>query len=40
MPPLSKSLVEEGAAIRAFKIVQGGQFQERAVADLLTAPGE
>ncbi len=30
MPPMSRSLAEEGAAFRAFKIVRGGQFQARA----------
>lgn len=30
MPPNSRRLVEEGAAIIAFKLVRGGQFQVRA----------
>ena len=29
MPPNSRRLVEEGAAIIAFKLVRGGQFQVR-----------
>lgn len=40
MPPLSKSLVEEGAAIIAFKLVENGEFQEAGVTDLLNAPGK
>lgn len=39
MPPLSKTLVEEGAAIIAFKLVSQGVFQESGIAELLTAPG-
>jgi N-methylhydantoinase A/oxoprolinase/acetone carboxylase beta subunit/N-methylhydantoinase B/oxoprolinase/acetone carboxylase alpha subunit len=39
MPPLSKSLQDEGAAIVAFKLVQGGSFQERGITALLQAPG-
>lgn len=40
MPPLSKTLVEEGAAIVAFKLVEQGVFQECGIIDLLTAPGK
>jgi 5-oxoprolinase (ATP-hydrolysing) len=40
MPPLSRSLVEEGAAIIAFKLVEGGVFQEAAISELLEAPGK
>jgi N-methylhydantoinase B/oxoprolinase/acetone carboxylase alpha subunit len=29
MPPLSKTLAEEGAAIIAFKLVENGVFQEQ-----------
>jgi 5-oxoprolinase (ATP-hydrolysing) len=39
MPPLSKSLIEEGAAIVAFKLVKGGAFQEAGITELLQAPG-
>jgi 5-oxoprolinase (ATP-hydrolysing) len=39
MPPLSKSLEQEGAAIVAFKLVRDGQFQEEGVTALLMAPG-
>ncbi|CAK4080949.1 unnamed protein product [Aphanomyces euteiches] len=37
MPPLSKTLTEEGAAIVAFKLVDGrtGQFQEEGITDIL-----
>eukprot|EP00752_Nemacystus_decipiens_P005177 g4697.t1 len=40
MPPLSKTLEEEGAAIVAFKIVSQGTFDEEGVTQLLRAPGE
>ena len=40
MPPLSKTLVEEGAAIIAFKLVQNGNFQEAGISELLLAPGK
>jgi 5-oxoprolinase (ATP-hydrolysing) len=40
MPPLSKTLVEEGAAIIAFKLVEHGVFQEEGISDLLNAPGK
>jgi 5-oxoprolinase (ATP-hydrolysing) len=40
MPPLSKSLAEEGAAIIAFKLVENGVFQEEGVSELLLAPGK
>ncbi len=39
MPPLSKTLVEEGAAIVAFKLVCDGVFQEEGISELLLAPG-
>ncbi|KAG5187249.1 Hydantoinase B/oxoprolinase-domain-containing protein [Tribonema minus] len=35
MPPLSKSLAEEGAAIVAFKLVEGGVFNEQGISKLL-----
>lgn len=40
MPPLSKTLLEEGAAIIAFKLVQNGDFQEAGISELLLAPGK
>lgn len=39
MPPLSKTLVQEGAAIVAFKLVKEGVFQEDGISALLNAPG-
>lgn len=39
MPPTSRSLVEEGAAIVSFKLVRNGVFQEKGITDLLEAPG-
>lgn len=38
MPPMSKRLDEEGAAIVAFKLVEGGVFQEAGIIALLEAP--
>ncbi len=40
MPPLSKRLAEEGAAIIAFKLVEQGQFQEAGITALLQAPAQ
>lgn len=40
MPPLSKTLIEEGAAIIAFKLVEHGKFQEAGISELLEAPGK
>eukprot|EP00903_Cladosiphon_okamuranus_P015215 g14063.t1 len=40
MPPLSKTLAEEGAAIVAFKLVTMGVFDEEGVTQLLRAPGQ
>lgn len=39
MPPHSKALAEEGAAIVSFKLVQGGVFDESGITLLLQAPG-
>ncbi|KAF4321449.1 hypothetical protein BBO99_00003208 [Phytophthora kernoviae] len=41
MPPLSKSLSEEGAAIVAFKLVDGkvGEFREKEITDILQQKG-
>lgn len=38
MPPHSKSLMEEGAAIKSFKLVSEGTFQEEGITELLMAP--
>lgn len=38
MPPHSKSLAEEGAAIVAMKLVKGGLFQEDEIVRVLTTP--
>ncbi|KAG0557889.1 hypothetical protein KC19_11G164600 [Ceratodon purpureus] len=37
MPPFSKAIWEEGAAIKAFKLVEGGAFQEDGIISILTA---
>lgn len=39
MPPFSKSIWEEGAAIKAFKLVEKGIFQEEGIIKLLKFPG-
>ncbi|CAH0518836.1 unnamed protein product [Peronospora belbahrii] len=41
MPPLSKTLSEEGAAIVAFKLVEGkvGEFREKGITDILLQKG-
>ncbi|KAK2975095.1 hypothetical protein RJ640_014457 [Escallonia rubra] len=38
MPPFSKSIWEEGAAIKAFKLVEKGIFQEEGITKLLRFP--
>ncbi len=40
MPPFSRLLREEGAAIRSFKLVENGIFQEEGISRLLRAPAE
>jgi len=40
MPPHSKSIFEEGAVFRSFKLVENGVFQEQALIDALMAPAE
>lgn len=35
MPPFSKTLKEEGAAIKSFKLVEEGHFQEDKIRELL-----
>ena len=39
MPPNSRQLVEEGAAIVSFKLVRDGVFQEKGISELLLSPG-
>lgn len=39
MPPNSHTLVEEGAAIVAFKLAKHGEFDQEGITELLTAPG-
>ena len=39
MPPFSRTLQEEGACIKTFKIVQKGVFSESGITKLLQAPG-
>jgi 5-oxoprolinase (ATP-hydrolysing) len=39
MPAFSETLAEEGAVIRTFKLVEGGVFREKEIAELLAAPG-
>ncbi|KAL3859675.1 hypothetical protein ACJMK2_009883 [Sinanodonta woodiana] len=39
MPPHSKSIHEEGAVFKSFKLVDAGVFQEEAVTEALMAPG-
>lgn len=36
MPPHSKTLFEEGAAILSFKLVEGGVFQEKGISEILS----
>jgi len=38
MPPDSRQLIEEGAAILSFKLVENNVFQEQGISDLLLAP--
>ncbi|KAJ9133754.1 5-oxoprolinase (Hydantoinase B/oxoprolinase) [Pleurostoma richardsiae] len=40
MPPNSKELWEEGAVIKAFKVVEGGRFKEAELTELLMAPAK
>lgn len=40
MPPHSKTLEDEGAMIVAFKLVEGGKFQEEGITEILNAPGK
>ncbi len=39
MPPFSRTLEEEGAFIKSFKLVEAGVFNEAGIAELLQAPG-
>jgi 5-oxoprolinase (ATP-hydrolysing) len=38
MPPFSKSLKEEGVAIKSFKLVENGLFKEEEMTNLLKYP--
>lgn len=40
MPPHSKTLSEEGATFKSFKLVRNGVFQEDEVTEMLNAPGK
>ncbi|EGD81795.1 5-oxoprolinase, partial [Salpingoeca rosetta] len=40
MPPTSNLLVQEGAAIKSFKLVEHGEFQEQGITDLLMEPAK
>ncbi|KAK7866095.1 hypothetical protein R5R35_011613 [Gryllus longicercus] len=40
MPPHSKSLLEEGASFKSFKLVKRGIFNEKELIDALMAPGK
>ena len=40
VPPFSRTLVEEGALITSFKLVEGGRFQEEGITELFMAPGK
>jgi 5-oxoprolinase (ATP-hydrolysing) len=40
MPPFSRTLEEEGACIKTFKIVENGIFNEAGITELLQAPGK
>ncbi|KAL4924077.1 Hydantoinase B/oxoprolinase-domain-containing protein [Aspergillus undulatus] len=40
MPPNSTELWQEGAAIRSFKLIHGGDFDEAGITDILLAPGQ
>ena len=40
MPPFSRTLKEEGACIKTFKLVENGIFNEAGITELLLAPGK
>ena len=40
MPPFSRSLIEEGACIKSFKLVVNGIFQHERITELLNAPSK
>lgn len=40
MPPFSRELEDEGACIKSFKLVEGGQFKLEGITELLEAPGK
>ena len=39
MPPFSRKLIEEGACIKSFKLVENGVFNEEGITELLLEPG-
>ncbi|MCH2295035.1 MAG: hydantoinase B/oxoprolinase family protein [SAR324 cluster bacterium] len=39
MPPFSRKLIEEGACIRSFRLVENGIFNEEGISELLLEPG-
>ncbi|MEC9229657.1 MAG: hydantoinase B/oxoprolinase family protein, partial [SAR324 cluster bacterium] len=40
MPPFSRKLIEEGACIRSFRLVENGIFNEEGIRELLLEPGK
>ncbi|KJE94777.1 5-oxoprolinase [Capsaspora owczarzaki ATCC 30864] len=40
MPPTSKTLLEEGASIISFKLVEKGEFQEAGITEILNSPAK
>ena len=40
MPPFSRKLIEEGACIRSFRLVENGIFNEEGISELLLEPGK
>ena len=40
MPPFSRKLLEEGACILSFKLVEKGVFNEEGISELLLEPGK
>ena len=39
MPPFSRKLIDEGACIKSFKLVENGMFNEDGITELLLEPG-
>jgi len=40
MPPFSKYLYQEGAAMMTFKLVSGGEFDEKGITEVLMSPAK